>query len=234
MKPNIKQGELFSAGSEFNKETMKIQRLNKAAQEIAEEKPKRKGRPSKDLAGQRFGKLLVLHRIEDSSTPYQVWAALCDCGCEIKVTTSNLRTLTHCGCEGYGRGHIAPGALGYQGKASKTMLDRKPKKVTAFSRLLSRYQHDAKVRGLQWQLSEYRFEQMTRQPCHYCGIKPNQTLRQGGLSYTYNGIDRKDFVVGYTPENTVPCCGKCNIAKGTMPYDEFLKWIGTITKEQAV
>lgn len=47
--------------------------------------------------------------------------------------------------------------------------------------------------------------------------------------YTYNGIDRMDNAIGYTPNNVVTCCINSNIAKGNMKYHLFIIWIGKIT-----
>lgn len=51
----------------------------------------------KDLTGLKFGKLLVIKRVEGKCTP---WLCLCDCGNEIVVRGTNLRSgnTTSCGC----------------------------------------------------------------------------------------------------------------------------------------
>jgi hypothetical protein len=43
--------------------------------------------------------------------------------------------------------------------------------------------------------------------------------------FTYNGIDRIDNSQGYIIDNVVPCCTKCNIAKGRQSIQEFKEWI---------
>jgi hypothetical protein len=45
----------------------------------------------------------------------------------------------------------------------------------------------------------------------------------------YNGIDRMNSTLGYTPVNTVPCCKVCNFTKGARSYEEFAIWISNIT-----
>lgn len=35
-------------------------------------------------------------------------------------------------------------------------------------------------------------------------------------------IDRADNNLGYTKENSVPCCSECNFCKGTLSKDKFL------------
>ena len=58
-----------------------------------------------DLVGQRFGRLTVLERAEDYIKPsgYEttpMWICRCDCGKEVKVQGSNLRSgnTRSCGC----------------------------------------------------------------------------------------------------------------------------------------
>jgi len=44
-----------------------------------------------------------------------------------------------------------------------------------------------------------------------------------------SGIDRKDNNLGYTPENSLPCCTLCNMMKRTYSYDNFYKIINVIS-----
>ena len=77
------------------------------------------------------------------------------------------------------------------------------------------YVNGANRRGLQYNMSDELAEQTMRMPCHYCG-------QSGG---PFVGIDRKDNNVGYTPANILPCCKRCNWAKGTSRYEEFQEYI---------
>ena len=43
----------------------------------------------------------------------------------------------------------------------------------------------------------------------------------------HSGVDRIDSSKGYTKDNVVPCCGKCNRMKGDLPQD---KWIQHLQK----
>lgn len=74
----------------------------------------------------------------------------------------------------------------------------------------------AKQRGLEFSLS---FEQW------YALIKPNVCTYCGGiLGETMGGLDRMDNAHGYTPNNSVPCCGICNDIKGeNLSYTEMLE-----------
>lgn len=58
-------------------------------------------RPSNDLLGHRFGRLLVVRRSEDRYSDKSVlWVCVCDCGKEIKKRSSDLKAgkKKSCGC----------------------------------------------------------------------------------------------------------------------------------------
>lgn len=54
----------------------------------------------KDLAGQRFGKLVAIKRAGKKNNNSQVWECLCDCGNTCEVSARNLRvgSTNSCGC----------------------------------------------------------------------------------------------------------------------------------------
>jgi hypothetical protein len=54
-------------------------------------------------------------------------------------------------------------------------------------------------------------------PCHYCQKEKS------------NGIDRKDSNLGYTKENAVPCCEKCNNLLSDIPYIAKAELISGLT-----
>lgn len=39
----------------------------------------------------------------------------------------------------------------------------------------------------------------------------------------YMGIDRKNSDIGYTPENSIPCCFRCNTMKNRMTFKQYLE-----------
>ena len=183
-------------------------------------------RTSRDLAGQRFGKLTIIEKVDDPSTRYQVWSARCDCGETILVTSNTVRTLTHCGCKSWGNGRAVPGELGYKGGHGSKLGRGGASIDSVIASRFSIYKRSAKQRGYSWELTLDQFIEITYRLCHYCGSPPSQVHHLGnGAQYTYNGIDRINNSIGYTNNNVVPCCGVCNIAKHTMSYDEFVQWI---------
>lgn len=95
---------------------------------------------------------------------------------------------------------------------------------------LAKYREIAVKRGYVWKLTGEQFDELTSQPCHYCGAAPSNTwtLPQGNGPFVYSGIDRVDNTRGYEPDNVVPCCAICNRAKGPRSKAEFLVWVHQI------
>ena len=165
----------------------------------------------KDESGKRYGKLTVIQRYgsrpAQGTSAYAQWLCRCDCGEERIVVGSALRqgTVLSCGCTG---NKLA------EGKA-------------AFRNVYRSYKRSAKVRHIDWSLSEEEVTFLTQQTCTYCGQAPTQIRRVPNTNgeYVYNGIDRVDNNKGYIRDNVVPCCKWCNVAKGTRLQEEFLDWI---------
>ena len=170
-----------------------------------------------DETGNCYGRLTVLGRAENK---YQRgrnaahWWCQCECGSEFTVAGEHLRSgkTRSCGCL---QRDIA-------GK-----LNRLPEGEAAFNAMARRTKHQARTRGLEWNLTDKQVRRLTKQPCHYCGTKPSQVYSGKNLNgtYIYNGLDRTDNTKGYTIDNVVPCCGTCNHAKSVMTIKEFGLWV---------
>jgi DNA-binding XRE family transcriptional regulator len=65
---------------------------------------------------------------------------------------------------------------------------------------------------------------LIQQECYYCGSINSQETQ----GFKHNGIDRLDSTKGYTEQNCVPCCTKCNMAKGSLTTREFLNLVNDI------
>lgn len=137
------------------------------------------------------------------------WFCQCDCGGTITTRAGQLTSgkTRSCGC-----------------------MFRRPFGETAKLQILTRYKKKAAKYKQAWELTDEQFFDLIVQPCHYCGSEPSSI--QGGFNttnshgaFTYNGIDRVSGPLGYTMLNCVTCCGACNHAKFTMPYDMFKKWL---------
>lgn len=91
--------------------------------------------------------------------------------------------------------------------------------------LLSIYKCGAKRRNREWKLNNDYFNFLTSQICYFCGQLPEKHIK---LNYHYNGIDRLDSTLGYSPNNVVPCCTKCNRMKWDVHYSTFLNQVHRI------
>jgi len=146
------------------------------------------------------------------------WLVKCDCGKERVLNTNEIKWArrTSCGCDGV-RHRNEFGQL-------KGLPEREAALGTMFANLSPR----ARKRGLEVTISKQFFMEMSSRTCIYCGTPPLQIARLRKKSWPYNGIDRLDSDRGYTPDNCVPCCGRCNKGKNDMSFDEFKKWIALL------
>jgi 5-methylcytosine-specific restriction endonuclease McrA len=91
--------------------------------------------------------------------------------------------------------------------------------------LYNQYRISARKRALAFSLTKEEFRKITEQHCRYCGTAPAQEHCAGYGAYRYNGVDRKNNEEGYTLENVVPCCYRCNRAKGKDTVEKFEAWL---------
>lgn len=163
-----------------------------------------------NLVGKTFGLLTVVGYIGRRMYSHQyinVWRCRCKCGNECdRVQRALLDPGTSsCGC---GKNVGRPG----HGNGS-------------FNALLASYRRGAADRGLEFTLTDAQFRGLTKADCYYCGAVAAQKLTNGRCSpYIYNGVDRSDNRIGYTVDNSRPCCGTCNFAKRTSSEADFLAW----------
>lgn len=149
-----------------------------------------------------------------------IWSFECICGKIIEGKVSNIKPgkRKSCGCQKLKNGKIA-------GK-----LRRRPESEGPRDDLYCRYRYSAKTRNKSFELTKDYFNQITKQNCTYCGIEPFAIVKGATRDdiYIYTGIDRVDSKLGYTIENTVPCCKFCNMAKKEYSVEELLKWINRL------
>lgn len=118
-------------------------------------------------------------------------------------------------------------------------ITNRPKGYGGFKRYFRRIKHGAEYRSLEWSLTEIQFMNIVTKPCWYCGQLPENKGITPAAGYTEaailhaqfvgSGVDRLDNARGYTQDNCVPCCKRCNIAKSTMTVAEFLEWGSRLT-----
>ena len=167
-----------------------------------------------DMTGQKFGRLTALEYIGSS-----LWLFRCDCGKEKVIPGYDARhgRIRSCGC------------LLSEMVYNKN-ISGKPLGESAHTQIYLTYLHGAMMRKYEFNLSPEFVREITQKLCFYCGASPNNTKKNrfGRGDIVYNGIDRIDNSVGYNEGNVVPCCKKCNMAKGTKSQKEFLEWVDAI------
>jgi len=182
------------------------------------------GRPEINLLGKRFGRLTVVER---ASSQKYAWVTTCDCGTTGHVVSSNILRRGKsfsCGCL---RVELRsnPSSFSIWERAARTHT-------------LYKYKWQAQKRGLAWEISEQKFDELTQSNCHYCGAPPaNCTRRKRRKSapsvFIYTGIDRKDNGKGYTEDNVTPCCAICNRLKRALPYEKFTAYLDRVSSFRA-
>lgn len=162
--------------------------------------------------GQLFGKLSVTE-LTKNKHGQQVLACTCDCGGSATTTRREILTggARSCGCLRAETAYpIGSGEL-------------------ALNKLLSCYKGRAKKGGIEFDLPREVFKRLVLSNCHYCGDNPSRewvhTLPSGRQDrLVCNGVDRVVNGKGYTLDNAVPACARCNYAKGAMELSEFVAW----------
>jgi hypothetical protein len=84
----------------------------------------------------------------------------------------------------------------------------------------NRYKYRAIIsKNIEFNITHKNFIQLTSSICYLCGESQEYGI----------GIDRKDNNIGYTLENSFPCCSYCNYMKRDQDHLIFLNCIKNIT-----
>jgi hypothetical protein len=172
----------------------------------------RKGPKVIDYSGVKFNKLTVLYRENKK------WVSLCECGKLAYLRPDDIKKKTRIGC--------------ISCTASLSSV-RKHKQIEHFgykNRLYKEYRIGAIKKNLDFTISFEDFCNLISSNCVYCDVEPQLRPNSNYMVKTIeplkaNGVDRFDSNKGYTNDNCVPCCSKCNYAKHSMTHDEFKEWI---------
>lgn len=108
----------------------------------------------------------------------------------------------------------------------------KGKDVSAFNKLIRTYEHNAKRRKLDYNLSEKQFKILVSGNCYYCNKEPYMKMTTFSGTIIYNGIDRVNNNFGYLEENCVSCCKPCNLAKHSITKDMIFKLYHRLFKNE--
>lgn len=99
--------------------------------------------------------------------------------------------------------------------------------LLSHSARIEKYINRAEAKHISFDLSIDQFVEIVSKPCYLCGMESSDDHN--------NGIDRFDNDLGYTLDNSKPCCGMCNMIKCDMNYDEFIaKCIALINRKAII
>ena len=113
----------------------------------------------------------------------------------------------------------------------------KPEKDVISNIFLNMYRQAAKRRKLVFDLTKNKFSALVRSNCHYCGAPPvmrTRKVNKRSVRAHLSGIDRVNNATGYTDQNTVSCCSRCNEWKSKLTQNEFIAHAVAIAKNQPI
>jgi len=84
----------------------------------------------------------------------------------------------------------------------------------------SNYQKSANKRNIEFRITEDDFKLIVQNTCYLCGIPSSEENK--------NGIDRFKNNMGYTLDNSKPCCGHCNLLKKDLTFEKVIEITRTI------
>lgn len=183
-------------------------------------------RPVVDMTGFRSGSLVAIELVgspAEAGGQSRLWKCRCDCGQSSIVRQGHLKSGRTARCKTCGA---------CAGAAAR----RAPEGHVGLSGVVAYYQRNARTRKLTWELTRNQVAILTSQSCHYCGMPPQMIafgtsknrLTRAIASYVHGGIDRINNSIGYTFENCVSCCTRCNRAKREDPHDDFIVWLDQV------
>src|SRR3990167_6188414 len=178
---------------------------------------------TKDVTGQRFGKLTAIEYTGKTDSQHNtIWAWKCDCGNEFERRRSSV-----VGAIKLGR---VPSCLDCRewptiglGKSNR-------------NRVIDYYTRSASDKDLEFRLNDDQLNGLFESNCHYCGSVPSNVENHEDLNgkFVYQVIDRIDNELDYVPFNVIPCCKICNYAKRNINYLDFVAWIKQAAKHLEV
>lgn len=180
-----------------------------------------------DLIGKKFGRLVVKEfydykQVENNGNKVAFWLCDCDCG-NTKITRASLlkngKSLS-CGC-------LKRENMSKIGRERANKYKQKQYGTPLSRQVYHRYKHSAGVKNIEFMLDYNELLDLVVSNCFYCGTEPMTVLSKAGYGepFKHNGIDRIDSDKGYTLENCVPCCWKCNRAKNQDSVRDFKEWV---------
>jgi hypothetical protein len=175
----------------------------------------------KNLSGMRVGRLMAIELSGRTPTGQAIWKCICDCGKITEVRGYRLfqRNTQSCGC------------LRRESSQRKIYQIHQDaiNPLGARNLVWSRYTGKARKAGIEFSLTVKEFDILIAGDCYWCGAPPcNLSVSKGGVRLAYSGIDRLKATHGYTSDNCVSCCKRCNFMKGQLSREEFIVHIRKI------
>lgn len=165
--------------------------------------------------GRKYGRWTVLSTRYDNGLRKRFLLCVCECGVEREVMKGNIKAggSQSCGCL---RKELASAAF-----------RKLPIKESTAKQHYQRYKRSAEVMGREFSLSSDQFHSVSSGRCFYCGQEAQEFQAKSmgskvSSGYIANGLDRINSSIGYTIDNVVACCFKCNAAKSDMLQSEFI------------
>lgn len=184
-------------------------------------RPNPKGKIPADLTGQQFGQWAVLRFAGyDHSGQFILWLCQCSCGTESKVATAELKLGKSYRCKKCGN------------KAAG--LARRLQPFESVYRVLLA---NSKNRGIEVSLSYEDFFEFVTNPsnaaCSYCNVPLLWTEHTANDRWASRAshLDRLDNTKGYSKDNCVPCCYRCNSVRGAFLTAEQMKQVGLLIQQ---
>lgn len=120
-----------------------------------------------------------------------------------------------------------------QNEINKELLNNNKHQLSYRKYLYNTYKKRANRKNITFNLTFEEFDCLIQKQCYYCNNEPQfpseKTIKERGNinepNFAHNGIDRLDSNKGYTKENCVPCCPKCNMMKWVLNETEFFTQI---------
>lgn len=102
-------------------------------------------------------------------------------------------------------------------------------------RIFRHYTRKARLRNIEFNLSEKEFRAIIIKRCFYCTAKPEKISYDKGMGsinglVKTNGVDRFNNDQGYTRENAIACCYICNRMKNNLSVKDYLSKIKAVYK----
>ena len=159
---------------------------------------------SEDLTGRVFVKLVV-ENFAGRHKSHPMWSCKCSCGNHTTVRGGHLLdgSTTSCGCF------------------------RNTPKLRPYEYLYNRIKQGKHEVTLTYE----EFLEYTKETnCHYCNVPIHFKVHIYVEGESPTNLDRKDSDLGYSKQNCVVCCKRCNVAKNNhFTYEEWLQ-IGALIK----